>query len=227
MRAVRFAVRLVKLFAGTFVFAFGLVVIMKANLGYGPWELLHAGLVRVFKVFTLGQMTIIMSAIVVLLDWLLKEKIGFGTIVNMFMMGAYMDIVLKWGFLPEPKNIAGSIAVLVAGFLIVSVGIWIYISSGFGAGPRDGLMVAVQRKTGIAVGVSRAIIETAAALIGWALGGPFGIGTLCAIAGQSVFIQIVFRIVRFEPTAVEHETFIDTIRTVAGLFKRDGADQSI
>ncbi len=217
---MRFIARIIKLFGGTFVFAFGLVLIMKANMGYGPWELLHAGLVRVFRVFTLGQMTIIMSALVVLTDWLLKEKIGFGTLVNMFMMGTYMDMILKWEFLPEPKSIVGSIAVLVAGFFIVSFGIWIYISSGFGAGPRDGLMVAVRRKTGIPVGVSRGAIETTAALLGWALGGPFGIGTVIAIVGQSFFIQIVFRIVRFEPTDVKHETFRDTVKTVADLFRR-------
>ncbi len=222
---MRFIARIIKLFGGTFIFAFGLVLIMKANMGYGPWELLHAGLVRVFRVFTLGQMTIIMSAIVVLTDWLLKEKIGFGTLVNMFMMGTYMDIILKWGFLPDPKSIAGSIAVLVTGFFIVSFGIWIYISSGFGAGPRDGLMVAVRRKTGIPVGVSRGAIETTAALLGWALGGPFGIGTVTAIVGQSVFIQIVFRIVRFEPTDVKHETFRDTVETVADLFRRDEVER--
>ena len=220
MRFAGFIIRIIKLFGGTFLFALGLVFIMKANMGYGPWELLHAGLAKVFRVFTLGQMTTIMSALVVLTDWLLKEKIGFGTLVNMFMMGTFMDIFLKWGFLPEPKNIAGSGAVLIAGFFIVSIGIWIYISSGFGAGPRDSLMVAVRRKTGIPIGVSRGIIETTAALLGWALGGPIGIGTLVAIVGQGFFIQFVFRIVRFEPTAVKHETFRDTVRTVEGLFRR-------
>ena len=221
MKFIRFVNRIIKLFGGTFLFAFGLVFIMKANMGYGPWELFHAGLTKVFRIFTLGQMTTIMSALVVLTDWLLKEKIGFGTLVNMFMMGTFMDVFLKWRFLPNPVSIAGSAAVLIAGFLIVSVGIWIYISSGFGAGPRDSLMVAVRRKTGMPIGMSRGIIETTAALLGWALGGPIGVGTVIAIVGQGFFIQFVFRIVRFEPTSVKHETFRDTGRTVAGLFRRN------
>jgi len=208
---MKFILRVVRLFAGTFCFAFGLVLIMKGDLGYGPWELFHTGLINVFQGITLGQMTTITSVLIVLTDWLLKEKIGFGTVINMFMMGTFMDIVLKWDFLPSAGNLIGSIVLIVLGFFVVSVGSWIYISSGFGAGPRDGLMVALRRKTGIAVGVSRAIIETVAALLGWILGGPIGIGTVAAIIGQGFFVQIVFKAVKFEPTAIKHETFKDTI----------------
>lgn len=208
---MKFLVRVIKLFAGTFCFAFGLVLIMKSNLGYGPWELFHTGLINIFKGITLGQMTTITSILIVLLDWILKEKIGFGTVINMFMMGTFMDIILKLDFIPEGVNLIGKIVLIILGFFVVAVGSWIYISSGFGAGPRDGLMVALRRKTGIAVGVSRAIIETVAGVIGWILGGPAGIGTLCAIVGQGFFVQIVFKAVKFEPTAIKHETFKDTI----------------
>ena len=106
---------------------------------------------------------------------------------------------------------------MLIGLLIISIGTFFYISSGFCAGPRDNLMVAIERKTGLAVGFCRGIIETSAVLTGWLLGGPVGIGTILSAFGISFCIQIVFSIMKFDPTKVKHETLAVTSKTLLQL----------
>lgn len=95
---------------------------------------------------------------------------------------------------------------MITGLFIISFGSYFYIGSGFGAGPRDSLMVALQRKTGLPVGLCRGILEGSVVLIGWLLGGPVGIGTVIAAFGIGFCIQIVFAIMKFDATSVKHET---------------------
>jgi uncharacterized membrane protein YczE len=98
---MRYIVRLLKLVGGLFIFASGIVMIMQSNLGYGPWELFHSGLTNVLPV-TIGQATIMVGAIIVVADVLLKEAIGIGTILNMVLMGVFLDLILSLKFIPGP-----------------------------------------------------------------------------------------------------------------------------
>jgi len=100
------------------------------------------------------------------------------------------------------------------GLFIISFASYFYIGSGFGAGPRDSLMVAIERKTGLAVGISRGIIEGSAVVVGWFLGGPVGLGTVLAALGISFCIQAVFSLMKFEATMVTHETLNATLQSL-------------
>ena len=96
----------------------------------------------------------------------------------------------------------------------IALGSYFYIRSGFGAGPRDSLMVALKRKTGLPIGMCRGAIEFIAVTVGWALGGPVGLGTVIAAFGISACVQVVFALMRFEATSVIHETLDATFRQV-------------
>jgi len=84
--------------------------------------------------------------------------------------------------------------------------------SGFGSGPRDGLMVALERRSGLSVGICRAAIESLAVLLGWLMGGPVGFGTLIAAFGTGLCIQITFSLLKFNATKIEHESLGETAR---------------
>lgn len=101
---------------------------------------------------------------------------------------------------------------MFAGLFIISLASYFYMGSGFGAGPRDSLMVALERKTGLAVGLCRGIVEGSAVLLGWLLGGPVGLGTVLSAFGIGFCIQVVFRSLGFDARTVQHETLEVTFR---------------
>jgi len=212
---MRYPTRLLRLLFGLFLFALGSVLTMRANLGYGPWELFHQGLTNLLPL-TIGQVTILTGVVIVALDILLREKIGFGSLANMLMVGTFIDLILSTGLLPLGKGWIDGLLILVLGLFTTATGSYFYISAGFGAGPRDSLMVAIRRLTGLPIGVSRSSLEIAAALCGILLGGPPGLGTILCAVGLGTCVQIVFRLFRFEATAVKHENLFDTLRNFTG-----------
>ncbi len=202
--------RIVRLVVGLFICSTGIVLTLKANVGYAPWEVLHSGISQVFNI-PIGVVTIITSAIIVLTAVLLGEKIGLGTLFNLVLIGVFIDLLL---LLPIPplNNLFLGILVLVIGMFTFSFGIYFYISSGFSAGPRDSLMIALKRKTPFPVSVCRSLVELLALLMGWWLGGKIGVGTLIYVTCMGFSIQLVFQIANFKPTEVAHETLGDTYK---------------
>ncbi|WP_324825529.1 hypothetical protein [Sinanaerobacter sp. ZZT-01] len=201
--------RILRLLLGLFLYALGTVFIMRADLGYGPWEVFQAGLTNVLPI-TIGQSTILVSVVIVLADLFFKEKIGIGTLLNMLLIGLFMDWILASGFIPLGTFLLGKGVLLVSGLFIIAFGSYFYIGSGFGAGPRDSLMVSIRRHTGLPVGISRFILEFSAAAAGYLLGGPLGLGTVITAFGIGICIQIVFHFFSFETTQIVHEDLAET-----------------
>jgi len=201
--------RLVSLVWGLFLFALGIVLCVQANIGCAPWEVLHMGLSLKFGM-TMGQISILVGALICLLVFLLQEKLGVGTLLNMLLIGAFMDLIFSLRIIPPMEHLWIGIIVMVAGLLVIALGSYFYIDSGFGAGPRDGLMVSLRRRTNWPVGVCRALVEGTALLLGYLLGGQVGVGTVIAVFGIGFCIQLVFTLLRFDPAAVKHETLAET-----------------
>lgn len=105
---------------------------------------------------------------------------------------------------------------LIAGLFIIALATYYYIGSGFGAGPRDSLMVALTRKTGLSIGICRGTIELLAVFIGWTLGGMAGIGTVISAFAMGFCVQITFKMLKFDATKVNHETLDQTYKLVFG-----------
>ena len=173
------------LIIGLILFGIGEGLLITANIGVSPWFVLHQGLS--FKTgYTIGLTTFIVSVIILILWIPLKEKPGIGTILNAILISIVIDISLF--ILPYPKNFLFQLIQVIIGILIIGVGSGYYLCSSLGAGPRDGLQLALARQTNQSLVLIRTILEVSAVLLGFILGGIVGIGTLIyAIAiGYSV-----------------------------------------
>lgn len=167
--------RLVQLYLGLIVFAFGEVLILEAALGVIPWDVLHQGLVNHFGL-TIGQWSIIVGAVVLLLWIPLREKPGLGTVSNVLVIGLFVDLFL--GIVPTPDALWLRILFLVTGVVINGFATAAYIGALLGPGPRDGLMTGLVRRTGGSVRLVRTAIEVVVVIVGFLLGGNLGLGTV-------------------------------------------------
>jgi uncharacterized membrane protein YczE len=167
--------RLVQLYAGLVAFAFGEALVVRANLGVIPWDVLHQGLVRQLGL-SIGQWSIIVGAVVLLLWVPLRERPGVGTVSNVVVIGASLDAFLA--VLAPTGVMAVRVAYLVLGILVNGVATAAYVGARLGPGPRDGLMTGLVRRTGGSVRLVRTGIEVAVVIVGWLLGGNLGVGTV-------------------------------------------------
>ena len=211
--------RLGELVLGLFLFAVGIVLTMKANLGFSPWDVFHQGLSMKIGL-SIGKVSILAGLVICVLVVLAKEKLGLGTVLNMVLIGLFMDGILALGAVPRMTGFLSGLAMMFAGLLTISVASYFYIGSGFGAGPRDSLMVVLERRTGMAVGLCRIIVEGSAVLFGRLLGGPVGLGTVIAAFGIGSCIQVVFRLLKFDAREVRHETLDVTLRNLSAGWNR-------
>lgn len=207
----KFVTRFIRLFLGLFLYAVGIVLTMKANIGYASWEVFHAGLSTVFGI-QIGTVSILVGLVLCIISLLAGEKLGLGTLFNMIFIGLFMNLLLGLDLFPTLSNFYLGVLQMVVGLFVISVATVYYISSGFGAGPRDSLMVVLKRKTRLSVGTCRSGLEILVVVIGALLGGSFGIGTILAAVLIGFCVQITFKLFRFDPTTVVHENFMDTFR---------------
>ena len=169
---------------GQAIFAAGLSLMVVAGAGLPSWEILHQGLGKVFGI-TIGQAAQL-SGLVVILLWIpIRQRPGLGTLSNIIAIGWVMDIVIRsLGLLGLPTDLWTSnqqpLAILftLIGTALVGLGSGIYIGSGNGPGPRDGLMTGLHRRTGRQIWQVRTAIEVVVGILGFVLGGTFGFGTI-------------------------------------------------
>jgi uncharacterized membrane protein YczE len=194
---------------GLFLYALGIVIAIQANIGYAPWEVFHVGLAGTTGL-TIGVVSIIAGIIIMVIVTALKEKFGLGTILSMILTGVFLDIIFMFNVIPLAQNMIIGVCMLLAGLYIISLGSYFYIKSAFGVGPRDNLMVVLARKTNLPVGVCRFAVELSVTIAGWLLGGMVGIGTIISAFSIGLFVQLTFKLFKFDVTAVNHETLLDT-----------------
>ena len=207
--------RLSNMTIGFLLTALGIIITLKANIGYAPWEVFHVGLSNTTGL-SFGMTTIAVGIILAIIVTLLGEKLGFGTIASMVMTGVFADIILIMDIIPVAKNLAMGIVMLISGLFTISLGTYFYIKTAWGVGPRDNLMVVLARKTKIPVGICRCIVEFIVTFIGWLLGGMVGIGTIISVIAIGFCIQITFGLFKFKVTEVRHESLSDTLHAFAG-----------
>ncbi|PLR81885.1 MULTISPECIES: YczE/YyaS/YitT family protein [Bacillus] len=163
---------------GLLIMSFGIVLMIKGDLGATPWDVLHVGLF--YRVgLTIGSWSIIVGFIILTVAALISKEIPqFGAFLNMVLVGVFIDLYLLLPFLNTPSSLFGKGIMLLAGIVLMGYGMGLYISAQFGAGPRDSLMIAVTSKTGWKVRNVRAGMEFLVLFIGWQLGGPIFWGTI-------------------------------------------------
>lgn len=175
LRGRRLPRRLVQLYAGLALYGASMALLVRSRLGVTPWDVLHQGLARHLG-WSLGTVTIVVGAVVLLLWIPLRQLPGIGTVSNVIVIGLAVDGTLA--VLPAPSALAARIGFVVAGVLLNAVATAAYIGVHLGPGPRDGLMTGLVARTGGSVRLVRTGIEAAVVLTGWLLGGTLGLGTV-------------------------------------------------
>ena len=198
---------IVRLFIGLFLYAVGIVFTINAKLGLAPWDVFHQGISKLSGI-TMGQASILVGLVIVIVDWAFGEKVGIGTISNMLFIGIFIDILMLNNLIPVFSNLFAKVIMMLLGMFIIGIASYFYIGAGLGSGPRDGMMVALTKKTGKSVRFVRNTIEFTAVVIGYFLGGTIGIGTLVMVVAGGYFVQFAFKLFNFDVKAVEHQ-FID------------------
>ena len=187
LRAGRSTRRLVQLGGGLFLYGWSMAMMLRAELGLPPWDVLHQGLVR-YLPMSFGAVTIVVGAVVLLLWIPLRQWPGLGTVANVFVIGIAADLGLA--VIPAPDSLVPRIALLAGGLVLNGLAGAAYIGSIFGPGPRDGLMTGLAARTGGSLRLVRTAIELAVLGIGFALGGTVGIGTLLYALGIGPLVQL-------------------------------------
>lgn len=167
--------RITQLLIGLFLYGIGIALIVRAEIGIAPWDVLTQGIDN-HTGLGFGLITVLVSG-VVLLFWIpIRQKPGVGTVLNAFLVGPSADVGL-W-LIPEGLDLWLRIILFAAGLLLLAIATGLYIGAHFGPGPRDGLMTGLHKTTGQKIWVVRTAIEVVVLAIGWALGGNVGIGTV-------------------------------------------------
>ena len=170
----------IMLVTGLFFFGLGEAIIIGSGSGVSPWTVLAQG-ISIRTDLSVGSTTFLIS-IGILIFWIpLKQVPGIGTILNAIIIATTIDLTLP--YLPQPNETYLKLLQVCIGIFIVGLGSGIYLISNLGPGPRDGLMIGLQKQTGTSIPLIRTILELSAVISGWLLGGVVGIGTVLFVFG--------------------------------------------
>jgi len=172
---VRFGRRLPQLLVGLVLYGWSMAMLIRSGLGLDPWDVFHQGLANHLPI-TFGQVTILVGALVLLLWIPLRQRPGIGTVLNVFVIGLAADAGLA--AMPDVTGLPGQIAMLLGGVVANGLAGALYVGARLGPGPRDGLWVALTKRTGHSIRVVRTVLEVTIVAIGWLLGGVVGVGTV-------------------------------------------------
>lgn len=195
--------RLASLYLGLVLFGGSVALMVRAELGLDPWDVLHQGLSQRTGL-RFGWVVIAVGAIVLLLWLPLKQRPGVGTVSNVVVIGLAADAGLS--ILPHPHALVLRFAFLAVGIVANGIATGLYIGAGLGPGPRDGLMTGLAAR-GHSIRVVRTAIEISVLAAGWLLGGSVGVGTvLYALSIGPLAHFFIPKLAIPEPDAVSGKT---------------------
>ncbi|MGW1915017.1 membrane protein YczE [Streptomyces sp. NPDC002076] len=183
--------RLIQLYTGLVLYGVSSALLVEAGLGLEPWNVLHQGLAELTGL-TIGVVSILVGAAVLLLWIPLRQRPGLGTVSNVFVIGLAMDGTLA--LVPEAHSLVVRVPLLLAGIVLNGAATGLYIAARFGPGPRDGLMTGLHQRTGRSIRLMRTGVEAAVVVSGFLLGGSLGIGTVLYAVAIGPLAQLFLRV---------------------------------
>jgi uncharacterized membrane protein YczE len=195
-----FLPRLAGLVAGLFLCAVGIVCFLESELGLPPWDVLHQGLAEQTGL-SFGAANLVVSVVVLAGAWLLRARIGLGTLLNALLIGTFVIGLTALGAVDalSEGGLSQRIALVALALVGFGVGSAFYIGAAMGAGPRDSLMLVLSWRAGVRIGVARAVVEIGALVAGFALGGTAGVGTLVFALGIGPAVEASFWLLERTP----------------------------
>ena len=200
-----------KLLLGFVVISVGIQLTLHADLGMNPWGTFHQG-VSMISSFTFGQVTQLTGIVIILFSLFLKIYPGIGTLLNMYLLGLFVDTIEAFHLVPIPDSVFMRVIYLLIGTFLFNYGVYIYLSCELGAGPRDGLLVGLVRITGHKVSIIRPMIELSVITVGVILGGTFGIGTLLNAFAGGYILNTIFEFHKFNPKTTRQMVITDYLK---------------
>ena len=208
-----------KIVLGLLIFSFGVHLTIRANIGLAPWDCLGMGIAKHTPLSYGISMTAI-AVTVLLIDIALKERIGFGTVIDAALTGNFVQMFMSLDPFPENKSTPLGIGIMVGGFVFMALGMWVYMTAAQGCGPRDSLLVGLgKRLPRVPIGIVEVLLCGVVLLAGWLLDGPVGIGTLISTFGAGLVMQLVYSIIRFEPRNIRHRDLFEAAGILTGRSK--------
>lgn len=207
--------RMLRVTLGLFLFSLGSYLNIQANIGLGAWEAFSVGISDLTGMMY-GNVVLVTGLFILIIDLLLKEKIGIGTILDTLLVGKFVDLFNHFEVVPMFENYFIGLIVLSLGQIIMCIGIYFYMSGGLGCGPRDSLLVALSKRfPKVSIGFLLALIEGTAIVIGALLGAKIGLGTIISVGGISFLLDMTFRILKFDVKNIEHESVVYSVKKMS------------
>ncbi len=188
---------------GFALFGLSIALMIRSNIGTTPWAVLEVALSQLTNIRP-GRISIMVGMVVLLGSLTLRERIGWGTLANIAFIGLWEDMFLSYIPSIEDRLLLQS-TMLFGAILMMGFASAIYIGVDAGAGPRDSLMLAFHRTTGLSIRLGRAIIEVTVVAIGWFLGGPLGVGTVIFAVLIGPAVQWAFKLLKVQAHKPETE----------------------
>lgn len=196
--------------AGLFVFAFGVHLTIFANIGLAAWDCLGMG-ISYHTPMNYGISMTVMALIILVIDVLMGEKIGFGTVLDAVLTGNFVQFFNDLNPLAENRSLALGVLSILTGLAFMAVGQWIYMRAAQGCGPRDALLIALgKRLPSVPIGFVQVGLWAVVLLAGWLLGGPIGPGTIIGTFGAGIVMQIIYSLIGFEPRDIRHRNIAES-----------------
>ena len=197
---------------GLLVFALGVHLTIFANIGLAPWDCLGMGIAK-HTPLNYGLSMTVMAIVILGIDLLLRERIGFGTVLDALLTGNFVQMYNDLNPLPENTSLVLGIGIMLLGFVFMAIGMMIYMRGQQGCGPRDALLVGLgKRMPRVPIGIVEILLWAIVLLGGWLLGGPVGIGTLISTFGAGLVMQLIYSLLGFEPRDIEHRDILETAK---------------
>ena len=189
------------------------VFMLNSNIGLLPWDVFHEGISNVTGI-TIGQISIIASFAVFILSIATGEKVGIGSIVNVFLAGWVIDFLNAMDIIPKANNIFTGIIMVTIGLFLLAYGCYLYMSCGLGCGPRDSLLVGLNKKLNQSINLIKTVMEVTVLLIGILSGGTFGLGTLISALGTGYAMELIFKLKKFDASKIEQKSLMDSFNDI-------------
>lgn len=161
---------------------------------------------------TLGQASQIVGFIIIVFCMFFKIFPGIATILNMYFIGFFTDLIINSNIMWTPDSMFGKLLMCISGVIVLSSGMFLYMSQELGAGPRDGLMLALTQRSKFKIGFIRNVMEITVLIIGIIMGGKFGIATIISSLLAGPVLQIIFKIFKKNPKELKQENLMDVFR---------------
>ena len=199
---------------GLFCFGVGVYLTIQANIGVAPWDAFCIGLSQKLGILY-GTASIMISLTIVIIDLLLKERIGIGMILDAIVVGKAVDFCNWLNPVPTLQNPFAGVLLMLAGLFVMGFSQFIYMKAALTCGPRDSMLVALgKRLPRVPLGVISIGILVIVLAIGWLLGGPIGIGTVISTFCMGPMMQLAFALVKFDATKVQHQDLLQSFRVL-------------